>query len=244
MHVGLSHKPEWVNSSLWADGGDDHSATRPDKAGAGSNRMQRSGSFGEDLFDDLIELEDSEVVDQSRSANVNSKSDLLFPKEAKTGDGTLSQGPPLLPTVEEVTDRRKAEEIKPVLQVSQEEQPSAIADVAVCRFCGTLSDMVQPLAEISHFVCRACAHERKDTDGYRLISQTNAMRVYRLSVKDLRDYEMGRLGSTETLKTGPRKLAVVSRPNPRGYGNAMKLFYRFQVRKDLHNCGEYVSRQC
>lgn len=107
---------------------------------------------------------------------------------------------------------------------SQDEEDISVSVGACpeCQFCGTRVDLEPALREVRHYVCRTCLTQRKDTHNYRCISQGHALQKYGLSLRDLKEYDA-------VLPTGKHRLAVKEVPNPRGFGNPMKLYYEFQI---------------
>eukprot|EP00921_Rhytidocystis_pertsovi_P014763 GHVQ01023749.1.p2 GENE.GHVQ01023749.1~~GHVQ01023749.1.p2 ORF type:complete len:284 (-),score=43.66 GHVQ01023749.1:1690-2541(-) len=83
-----------------------------------------------------------------------------------------------------------------------------------CKHCCSGVDLDYSLGLVGMGVCRNCMKQMKEL--YSRVSQTTAMERYCLTSNDL-------LNSKSVL-------AVTSMPNPRGFGNPMKLYYEFQLR--------------
>lgn len=101
------------------------------------------------------------------------------------------------------------------------------ADVSVCVFCRSCSNLDPSLSAIQHYVCRGCLAERRDTHHYRCISQGRALKKFGLSLQELRTGVVCFENNYVTPLTGP--IVVKEIPNPRGYGAPMKLYYEFQL---------------
>lgn len=118
-----------------------------------------------------------------------------------------------------------------------------------CVHCGKCSrTLVEPLLKTKHAVCYDCY--QTEPDLYRKVTKTQAMHHWSLTAKDLSDHaiecgesakglrECGEPIDTDptpkdestNAKTGPI-IAVVSRPNPKGFNAKMKLYYEFQLKQ-------------